>query len=115
MYSSDVGQFGINTPLFFALDNFTSKGVILELEEYQSLEELNVYPTPVHDLVKVSSAGHYSEGTQLRILDLQGKTVFSNELSASANTFDLSSLPSGLYLFEISNSQTTKRIKVLKD
>ncbi|MBL7903225.1 MAG: DUF4465 domain-containing protein [Bacteroidia bacterium] len=115
MYSSDVGQFGINTPLFFALDNFTSNGVILGLNENEGLEDVKVYPSPVHDLVRISTEGNFPDDTQLRILDLQGKTVFSNELSASSNTFDLSGLPSGLYLFEISNSQTTKRIKVLKD
>lgn len=115
MYSSDVGQFGINTPLFFALDNFTSNGVILGLNENEGLEDVKVYPSPVHDLVRISTEGNLPDDTQLRILDLQGKIVFSNELSASSNTFDLSGLPSGLYLFEISNSQTTKRIKVLKD
>lgn len=115
MYSSDVGQFGINTPLFFALDNFTSKGLIIGVDEIGGIEGLVVYPLPFQDQITVSAAENFSSGTKLNIIDLQGKHIFSSELNASKTTFDLSNLPSGLYLLEILNAENTKRVKLIKE
>jgi len=115
MYSSDVGQFGINTPLFFAIDNFTTKGVITGVKESKRADALKVYPLPFHNQLTVSFGNVISSDTELHITDLQGTQVFSSEINGSATTFDLSGLPAGLYVLEISNGQNNKRIKILKD
>jgi hypothetical protein len=115
MYSTDIGQFGINTPLFFAIDNFTTKGLIIGVDETYSEDGLKVYPLPFHDQITLSFGNTFSMGTTLRIMDLQGKQMFSSALRLSETTFDLSDLPPGFYVFELLNGQTSKRIKVLKD
>lgn len=44
-YSSDTGDFGINTPLFFALDDFTYENTSSGSDRYVS--DLKIYPNPV--------------------------------------------------------------------
>jgi hypothetical protein len=115
MYSSDVGQFGINTPLFFAIDNFTTNGAIVGVDKTENADALKVYPLPFHDLITIALGNTISSATELRIMDLQGKQVYSSELKLPETTFNLSDLAPGFYVFELINNQNSKRIKVLKE
>jgi hypothetical protein len=88
--SSDVGQFGINTPTYFALDdlNFTSTADIQELSF-----EMNVFPNPAVNVLNVAAQGVTGEMT---ITDVKGNLI-SNESFQNGLSLDVSNLEAGVY------------------
>ena len=110
MRSSDVGQFGINTPLYFALDNFETSisnpvGIIKHLNE----GDFEVYPNPFSSSITIHSKS--SEGS-IKLMDISGKVVATKELDNLTFEFDLSALKQGIYFLELSqgNQKTIKKI-----
>lgn len=71
-----------------------------------------VYPNPVKDQLQIKS--HHSEIQSTSIFDLQGriiKQLTSNQLELSWNVSDI---PSGIYLIEIQNSEGKGTSKFIK-
>lgn len=100
LHSSDVGQFGINTPTYFCLDNLKTTN---ELTGIKTLAEINtnIYPNPSSKLINIKTT---NINGNLSITNVLGKTVyngFHNELS----TIDISSFYNGLYLINITDSK----------
>lgn len=92
--SSDMGQWGINTPTYFAIDDlsFTSTADIKELSF-----DMNVYPNPVVDVLNVSSPG---ESGQLLLTDLNGN-VINETIFTNSTSLDASQLGSGAYIVQL--------------
>jgi len=70
MFSSDTGLFGINTPLFFALDDLTYD-LLLSVEDV----EANESPLVVYDMVQAQYVVQVTESTQLKEYDLSGRLL----------------------------------------
>jgi len=68
MRSSDVGAFGINTPLYFCVDNIEVDIDPLNIT-YQNLEDLKVYPTLAHNSLTVELQSTESAVVELFSLD----------------------------------------------
>ena len=114
MYSSDAGAFGINTPTFFSIDNFTtSQGV--GIHELSFIENLILYPNPVSSVLKVQNSSLSSEKIFLRIFNSIGTEVKSFILNAGNSEFDLSDLNSGMYFAELNNKDQKKTFKLVKE
>lgn len=92
--SSDVGQWGINTPTYFGIDDlsFTSTADINELTS-----DMNVYPNPVVDVFNVSAPG---VSGQMTVTDLSGK-VIGEVLFNNSQSFDASPLSTGAYVVQL--------------
>lgn len=104
--SSDVGSFGINTPLYFAFDNFSiSNPTDLEFNNALENSNLTLYPNPANDEINIYSDEFISK---IEIFTLEGIKVKKSEFE---NKIDISNLRSGFYIAEINE---TKRIKFMK-
>ena len=112
--SSDVGQWGINTPTYVAIDNFNSN----QVSNPNSIETFNgntfaFYPNPAknHIFVTVKNASHYT------ITDLTGKVITTGSIIKSERV-NTENLANGVYLITISNkvtnTSTTKKFVVEK-
>lgn len=82
-------------------------------------EDVTLYPNPGNGLLSVESA-RLSGELHLRILDLQGKELYVQDLirqSQKAYTLDLQHLPSGIYLMELQqgNHLLYKKLIITKD
>ncbi|MFN4084099.1 MAG: DUF4465 domain-containing protein [Bacteroidia bacterium] len=96
MTSSDTGQFGINTPLFFCVDDIfveydNLSGNVIKWSTIQS----KIFPNPVNNLLYVQTNENLNTAT---INDLSGKTFncyFSN------NYIDVSQLAEGIYILTL--------------
>jgi hypothetical protein len=113
MYSSDVGQYGINTPLFFSLDNFTTSKTIVGLTELSLGNNLNVYPNPFTSQLNIKNKS--KEKISLKVLNITGQIVFKEELVDEDNSVNLSILNSGIYFLKITNGETSITKKVIKE
>ncbi|MEI6852540.1 MAG: DUF4465 domain-containing protein [Bacteroidota bacterium] len=108
MYSSDTGNFGINNPTYFCLDNLiTNHNSSAGLQEH-ALPNYSVYPNPAEDVVIIQP---FSKYTLVRVCDLQGKQL---PLIAVNGRIDISSLTGGVYLLQIQNGNSVFYSKFAK-
>ncbi len=104
--SSDIGTFGINTPTYFAMDDFIFTAGTIGLNELSN--DYKIYPNPVEDKLRIENAiGN------LKISDAFGKTVFASHLNGTTNV-DFSRLTSGIYFVSIENEGSIFTKKVIK-
>jgi hypothetical protein len=92
--SSDLGDWGMNTPAYFCMDDLTVNTV--GVEEF-AVEPFSIYPNPVQDRFTVNVDG------ALTVYDLSGKEVKS-EMVKAGNTVSVSELTSGIYFVKVGTS-----------
>jgi hypothetical protein len=103
--SSDMGQWGINTPTYFAIDDISYQ-FFWGLNENNM--EISVFPNPVVDELKIKG-----ESGMISILDLNGKILKTYEHHLMSSV-DFTEYSSGLYLVELQNSKGKFTTKVQK-
>jgi hypothetical protein len=72
-------------------------------------EPSKIYPNPVNDFLKVEN----KENTTLKILSVRGK-LLKKLVSDIDFEIDISSFSKGIYLIEISNTESTVKRKIIK-
>ena len=110
LYSSDTGNFGINNPTYFCIDNFsTSSSIITGLTASSDDNGLQAYPNPFNTVITVHGQ---TPLTQITIRDIAGKVVHEETMQEAIARIDLSVLQTGVYLLEVrsENNLTVKRI-----
>ena len=79
---------------------------------------LLLYPNPAKDVVKISVTAKKASYADIKIYDNAGKLIKKEKvnLASGANTlsFNISHLPKGSYVFELSNAFMVKRKQLLK-
>jgi hypothetical protein len=98
--SSDNGDFGMNTPAFFCMDDFTVNNVGLNT---YARELISLYPNPVKNQFIVNSSG------ALTIYNLSG-TLVKNLLVEAGSPVFVDNLKPGVYFVRMS-SGTQKIVK----
>ena len=80
---------------------------LVAVEDYNGLEDLNVYPNPATDQVSIDFSLQEAGNVNVRLLDMTGKTLrqglYGGEQGANRINFGLGNVAKGLYLLEISN------------
>ncbi|MCH2214104.1 MAG: DUF4465 domain-containing protein [Flavobacteriales bacterium] len=95
--SSDVGEFGMNTPAYFCIDNFTTNGPLSFDDAQKPL--FNLFPNPSSDWIQINS----SEVPDLiRVFDMNGRMVLE-----ASNTYRLNvqRLEVGSYILQVTHEQ----------
>jgi hypothetical protein len=109
--SSDVGQWGINTPTYFYMDNFTTldTNTPTSVDENNAIASFQLYPNPANERIFVSGENIFKS---LEVKDLSGRTLLTEN---NTNSIDINSLPSGLYILYIRGESATGFKKFLKN
>jgi PKD repeat protein len=80
------------------------------LGELNGITNLKFYPNPAQDVLNVSFITNENEAVQIRLFDMNGKLIQDGIQFEGAGIFekqiDLSSIPSGIYLIEITTSKS---------
>lgn len=105
--SSDVGQYGMNTPGFFALDDIALSYTGIDENE---TPVIHVYPNPAHDFININSM----KNGNIKILDDQGRIVYSKKTLNNKSTLDISHLVTGIYFIRIETEDGVKQTKFIK-
>jgi hypothetical protein len=92
--SSDVGQFGINTPLYFCIDNLITADSPAGIAQVMDQSRPEVYPNPTEGILYLRTS---YKGTA-EILNLSGQLLIRQPVGGIDNNIDLSMLPAGIYL-----------------
>ncbi|MEM6319622.1 MAG: DUF4465 domain-containing protein [Bacteroidota bacterium] len=100
--SSDVGDFGINTPLFFAIDNLEVSEEISTSTFETSISpiEVTIFPNPTTDFIFVELDNEQAV-YPTQIFDLMGRQVLETRMWQNENRIDVSSLKTGTYLLQV--------------
>lgn len=94
--SDNDSVWGMNTPAYFAIDDVVAMSGAGIAQNSQL--DVSVYPNPASDVIYIDG----EEGA-LRLLDLQGKTLFEgNHLGKS--TLNVDSFPTGIYVIQLENA-----------
>ncbi len=103
--SSDVGDFGINTPQYFAIDNIEYTEIVNNLIEEELITA--IYPNPATEHVIVKGL----PGT-LSITDMSGRLM--NELQHDGNSkLSVSDYPAGVYFIQMTSGATSQIQKIV--
>lgn len=78
--------------------------------------DILIYPNPASGKFKITGSFSQNDVNQVEIIDVFGKVVksFNGNFNDEATEFDLSNLPSGIYLVRISSSNSSFIQKVIK-
>jgi len=113
MYSSDVGSFGINTPLFFGLDNFTASPSFVGLTSNSLENSLSVFPNPCSNFVYVNNADKKEFSIQL--MNSNGMILKEEKNNDAKLRIDLSEQTPGIYFLKLSNENESLVKKLIKN
>ena len=104
--SSDVGEYGMNTPAYFALDNLIiNKSTGLK---ESTLSSVSVYPNPIQNELTISG-----ENGLIELVDLTGKILISKE-HFNYTVLNVSDLNSGSYILKLTSENGTLIQKLMK-
>jgi len=105
--SSDEGQWGMNTPAFFAIDNLSAGSVNIEENELA----YRIYPNPAIDIVNIQT--NSDKGT-IEIFDITGKQISRKNYTSEMFQLNISSFPAGTYYAVLSSETSRKTTKIIK-
>lgn len=76
-----------------------------------------VYPNPTSGNVTVRINNFVAESLSYKLLDVQGKTLGANNITASETIIELNAFPAGTYLLNLidKNNSITKTFKLIKN
>ncbi|MEX1001526.1 MAG: DUF4465 domain-containing protein [Crocinitomicaceae bacterium] len=105
--SSDTsGGFGMNTPAYFAVDNFDGGAEgIFEKE----IAEILPYPNPTTGDVQIPTP----VGAQLELYDMNGRLVKSEIASSTKTSWNIGGLDKGIYLLKSNLNGNLHQAKVI--
>lgn len=95
------------------------KATALSIEENVNTPNIKVYPNPVSQQLNIiieNSNSRTSDNLQLKLIDIKGSIVITNEYSSNKKiiNLDVSGLISGKYTLVLSNSNMRFTQKVIK-
>ena len=88
----------------YPLDFYVGTDEIVSVEKH-----FTVYPVPADDYLKVKASATYFD---LRVFDLSGKLIIEKFNFSQNESLDISTLPTGTYVLEISDDKVIERHKV---
>jgi hypothetical protein len=100
--SSDIGDFGINTPLYFCMDDLKMNAVPNAMEDVEP-NNFTIFPNPAFDFIQFKAPQNYI--SQIDLFTLTGQ--FIRSYSNANEPIMISDLPIGMYLIKFRNSNTS--------
>jgi hypothetical protein len=113
MFSSDTGPWGMNTPAFFSIDNFTTSGTAGIASISNNISK--VFPNPAIDKIMINTkeSGNYN----IKISNTLGQVVKQQSIFIDkyypAN-INIADLQQGHYIVEISNDNVSEKHLIIK-
>ncbi len=99
--STDNGQFGMNTPAYFCIDNLTT--LLTVNDEETQLSTISIFPNPAKDVLYID--GQVDGSFEYKIFDLSGKLITNSGVSRTKSV-DITQLTSGAYFIHFTNNGT---------
>lgn len=100
--SNDVGIYGMNTPSFFCIDNFTTSDSFSDIIKEQIELTIDIFPNPVSDYLNIEFCENTSNPVKVVIRDFTGKIVSQHAYdNLNSIKVPVDQLKSGIYFLNI--------------
>lgn len=109
--SSDVGQFGMNTPAYFCIDNFGTYETS-SVGNIPAALAAKVYPNPAVNELFVEAVDNKLQ--QISVINAAGVVVLNQTVSATVTKVDISNLAAGVYILHIAGEGQTAAMRFTK-
>jgi hypothetical protein len=115
--SSDVGSFGMNTPGYFFIDDFTTADVPLSVQDINNDNSaLVIYPNPASDIVNIDLSKLTNKNVQVNVSDISGKLIYSENISSSdLISIDVNEYSKGIYFINLTGENFSLNKKLIKN
>ncbi len=100
--STDNGQFGMNTPAYFCVDQLLTDDNTTGVQQPGWAQEIKCSPNPAGDFTSLEWPGN--EAVNAGIYDTQGRLLQTVVLQNGLNTIDLQGYSSGIYMVSVDNT-----------
>ncbi len=110
--SSDTGFGYINTPTYFCIDNFTTNETSLGVNNELSSYAARVYPNPVASTLNLDIADNAMQ--QIAVVDMAGKVISTHRITTQHIEINISTLPAGTYMLQMTGGGKTATTKFVK-
>ena len=113
--SSDVGPWGMNTPAYFCIDNFTTESTITSIASWNDSNILKIYPNPATDELTIDLSDLTTTSNTINVLDVAGRRIETVDSSSPVMHLPISSYRQGIYLISIKNTNGIINTKFIKN
>ena len=110
--SSDNGSFGMNTPAYFCMDNFTTNETGVSVGNVQPISIAKVYPNPATDILYVDVAD--KSVREIIVTDMTGKIMGTYPVTEKQVAINTASLSCGIYMLQLTGNGRTASAKFVK-
>ncbi len=104
--SSDMGAWGVNTPQYFCLDNFSRPNASLSNSNTLIAE---IFPNPASDFIQINGV----ENTYLELINMNGQKVLNTYIQHSSFQLNTSYLKAGIYILNLKKNSLSKQVKII--
>lgn len=112
--SSDVGNWGMNTPAFFCIDNLTTTDVEVAISDTKTPFKCTVYPNPTTEWITLHLP--HSDTYTITLTDNAGRTIIQEKHYQTTHAkIDVSPFESGIYILHITSNKETFSQKIIKE
>jgi hypothetical protein len=110
--SSDVGQFGMNTPAYFCMDNVFAADPMVSTIVVNTPDLMRIYPNPTVDFIKITHS--LNEAMDCSIFDVSGRLLHRQIITQNNEQISLQHLPAGNYVVKLQGEQVFSSKVVVK-
>ena len=89
-----------------------SSNAIVSVEDVKTEQELNLYPSPVKDVLTIESSGRMNI---LQLFDSQGRLLRNFNVNSGTFSIDMTSYTPGLYILKVISYERNYMRKVIKE
>jgi hypothetical protein len=112
--SSDNAPWGMNTPAYFCIDNFTTAGATSIATV--NVSSVKMYPNPATDNLTIDMTQLYTDETNtIDIFDLSGKRIESLSVNSPLINLSVANYQAGVYLISVKNNDNVINAKFIKN
>lgn len=109
--STDNGDYGMNTPAFFCMDNlFVVSDITASVPGRHS--DVKIYPNPTTGIFSISTGTQ--TGSHILVYDMHGKEVRQIDDYHSNGTINIDGLAAGIYILKIETEDQIHRKMIIK-
>lgn len=114
---NDYDEDGDRDVFFLSYFGFTGttmyrNNTITNTTEIENSEKIQVYPNPAGSTLHVLSKWYFESA--VKVSDINGKLLLSENLSSLHNNLDVSRLATGVYFIELQNNNTNQKLRFMK-
>lgn len=114
MYSSDNSFGFMNTPGFFAMDDFTNINTYNSLNEINSNIEMSIYPNPVNNKLTIQFLKGYIE-KEIYLSNILGEEIFYAKSDQDSLDIETQNFLQGIYFLRIKTEKGDFVTKIIKE